>query len=275
MAATTADPRALARNWQAVLGRLQLEVPAHSWETWLKDTRAIRWDGTALIVEARTAFNCDWIEQKLGEAMAQAVADIFGAGTTPAFVPRGTVKPSIEESNPCEPVRGMASRRGEPSQRHGAVLGSINAAYTFERYLPAEGNLFALEACRALSSHGEPRANTVVIFGAPGMGKTHLLHALAAHAAEIGRAVVCLSAEEFANRFIVACRAGAGNEAVADFQASVRSASLLIIDDLQYLTARHEGTLKELVFTIDAVLNAGGDVVVASEVPPQEIGLLD
>ena len=114
--------------------------------------------------------------------------------------------------------------------------------------------------------------NPVVIYGAPGMGKTHLLHALAARAAHEGRDVACLSAEQFANRYLAALRGG--NDSTAEFQAELRSTSLLIIDDLQYLAGR-EGTLKELVHTMDAIINAGGDVVVASEVPPHAMGLLD
>ncbi|MGH2631873.1 MAG: DnaA ATPase domain-containing protein [Tepidiformaceae bacterium] len=276
MAATSTDPRALARHWQAVLGRLQLEVPSHSWETWLKDTHAIRWDGAALIVEARTAFNCDWLEQKLRPLLGRIVEEIFGAGTVVAFVPRGTVKPAAGEDEPGAHPDPSSTALGAPARRTGhpgVVIGNVNSAYTFERYLPAEGNMIALESCRALAVRGENHINPVVIFGAPGMGKTHLLHALASQAANDGRSVVCLSAEEFASRFISACRAG--NEAVADFQATARSAGLLVIDDLQYLTPRHEGTAKELVFTMDAVTNAGGDVVVASEIPPHEMSLLD
>ena len=269
-----------------------MEVAPHNWETWLKDTRAIRWDDLAVIVEARTAFNCDWLEQRLGPSVARVAGEIFGAKTIIAFVPRGTVKPAIDEEAdtaefapacmaevPAPGAAAMASsaferrsgRLGGPARR-GALVGNVNAAYTFGRYLPAEGNLVALESCRALVQSVDFRISPVVVYGAPGMGKTHLLHALASEAASGGRSVVCLSAEEFATRYLCAIRRG--NESIADFQQELRSTQLLIIDDLQYLAGR-KGTLEELVHTMDAVINAGGDVVVASEVPPQEIGLLD
>jgi len=268
MSVSHTDPRDLARRWQAVLGRLQLEVAPHNWETWLKDTRAIRWDGTTVVVEARTAFNCEWLEQRLSPSVTRVSLEIFGEGTVVAFVPRGTVKPSLDEA----PLPAEPTCNGDGARTLGGLLGSVNAHYTFERYLPAEGNQVALESCRALLEVGECRINPVVIYGAPGMGKTHLLHALATRAAHEGRAVACLSAEQFANRYLAAFRSG--NDAFAEFQIELRSTNLLIIDDLQYLAGR-EGTLRELVHTIDAIINSGGDVVVASEVPPHAMGVLD
>jgi chromosomal replication initiator protein len=130
--------------------------------------------------------------------------------------------------------------------------------------------MVAFESCTALVETADLRISPVVVFGAPGMGKTHLLHALACRAAAIGRRVVCLHAEEFTTRYLTAIRGGEMEE----FQATVRAADLLLIDDLQYLTGK-KGTLDELVHTIDAVTNNGGHVVVASERHPFDLELPD
>jgi len=270
MSVTDVDHRDLSRRWQAVLGRLQLEVAPHNWETWLKHTRALRWERGTLIAEARTAFNCDWLEQRLGPLIARLVEENFGAGTAVAFVPLGVVKP-IEAATDEQTLGGVGTVTAT-ARRHAAgdYLGTVNTVYTFDRYLPAKGNRIALTSCLNLVSAGDSPISPVVLYGAPGMGKTHLLHAVANKAASEGWSVACLSAEQFATRFLTALRAG--DQSIAEFQETLRGMRLLVIDDLQYLAGR-EGTLRELVHTIDAVGHGGGHVLVASEVHPQEMGL--
>jgi chromosomal replication initiator protein len=146
----------------------------------------------------------------------------------------------------------------------------VNCAYTFEDYLSTSGNQLALQACLALVEPSDLVASPVVLFGSPGLGKTHLLHALACRAKDLGRSVACLSAEEFTNRYLGALRAKRADE----FQDDIRGVDLLIIDDLQSIAGKKH-TQDELVSTMDAVCNAGGHVVAASERHPFELGLLE
>jgi chromosomal replication initiator protein len=176
----------------------------------------------------------------------------------------------------------QGSKEGEPSclpegdsepqapQQSGQIVGNVNRSFTFERYLEADGNRLAYESCASLVEPIDFRISPVVIFGAPGMGKTHLLHALACRAAAEGWDVACLSAEEFTTRYMSALR----RHDAADFQSSLRGVRLLIIDDLQYIAGKR-ATQDELVHTIDAVVNNGGYVVMASELHPLEIDLPD
>lgn len=256
----TGGARELGEAWQAILGRLQVELSAHNFNTWLRGTRALKFDGPRLLIEARTALSCEWLNIKLAATVERAAALQLGHTLEVEFVPRGSQ------------AAGFAAPTGddaEPRQAAGTpILGKVNCAYTFERYLPAEGNLLAFESCSALVEPDEVRISPVVIFGAPGMGKTHLLHALACRAAAMGKRVACLHAEEFTTRYLTAIRRGE----MEDFQSSIRAADLLLIDDLQYLTGK-KGTLDELVHTIDAVTNGGGHIVVASERHPFDLDL--
>ncbi len=252
-------PRDLSETWQAVLGRLQLEVSPHSFNTWLRGTRALLLEGGKLVIEARTALSCEWLNIKLGEVVAKFAAVQVGHAVEVEFVPRGSV-----QAAQVLPVAAIAARVVAPS----AVVGRVNCAFTFERYVPGEGNQLAYESCTRLLDGDEQPISPVVIFGAPGMGKTHLLHALACRAAAANRRVACLNAEEFTTLFQNAIR----NKEMDAFQDSVRSVDLFIIDDLQYLAGK-TGTLDQLVHTIDAVTNSGGHVVVASERHPFELEL--
>lgn len=254
--------RELDEAWQAVLGRLQVELSAHNFNTWLRGTNPLTLDGTRLVIEARTALSCEWLNIKLAATVERAVALQLGRTVEVEFVPRGSSAAAASAPQELDP---------RPRQPEGVgIVGRVNCAYTFESYLRGEGNLLAFESCSALVDGGEVRISPVVIFGSPGMGKTHLLHALACRAAALGKRVACLHAEEFTTRYINAVR---GNT-MEEFQATVRGVDLLLIDDLQYLSGK-KGTLDELVHTIDAIANGGGHVVVASERHPFDLDLPD
>ncbi len=250
----------LSEAWVAALGHLQVELSSHSFNTWLRGTRALRLEGGRLVIEARTALSCEWLNIKLGSVVARVAGSQLGCEVEVEFVPRGSVAATF-----AAPVSAGGAARPAPVT---AVVGRVNCAFTFERYISGEGNQVAHDSCtRLLEGDGLP-ISPVVIYGAPGMGKTHLLHALACQAAAASKRVACLNAEEFTNRYQAAIRNG-GMEV---FQAAVRGVDLFVIDDLQYLRGK-DGTLRELVYTIDAVTNDGGHVVVASEVHPSELEL--
>lgn len=253
------NDRELARSWQGVLGRLELELNPHNFATFLRGTRAVRLAGQELVVEAGSEMACSWLNQRLQVVVERAAAQVFGPGIDVVFVARGT---ALNGAGPA-PAAAPEAPRGR-----GPVVGQVNCSFTFEEYQAAEGNRLALQSCLSLVDDLELRISPVVIFGAPGMGKTHLLHALACRAADQGRAVACLSGEEFANRFLGTMRNGRADE----FRSLVRTVDLLILDDLQQLAGKHK-TQEELVYTMDAVSNGGGHVVVASEKHPFELDL--
>lgn len=255
------DARTLSRSWHGVLGCLELELNPHNFSTWFKGTRALRFDGTCLVVEARSAMTCDWLNQRLRHIVERAAGQSFEGPISVQFVPPGT---SLDDEHDAP---GSALT---PAPARGTIIGTVNCGFTFEDYQASDGNMLALRACTAIVEPVELQVSPVVLYGQPGMGKTHLLHALACRARDRGRRVACLNAEEFANRFLSALRGGRAEE----FQAQMRAVDLLIIDDLQSMATK-KATLDELVHTFEAVTNAGGHIVVASERNPFELGLPD
>lgn len=256
-AAVAFDTRALARAWHTVLGQLELELNPHTFATWLKGTRAGAFDGRTLTVTTTSAMACEFLDRRMRLVVERAAASAIGSAVTVSFVPAAGYAPASPEQPPAPP---------RPAAR--PAIGTVNCAYTFEDYQAANGNALALRACVALVDDSEFRVSPVVLYGAPGVGKTHLLHALACRGLQAGQLVACLSAEEFANRFLTAMRA----ERLAEFHAEIRSVTLLVIDDLQAIVGK-KATQDELVRTMDAVTHNGGHVVVASERLPFELGL--
>ena len=253
-------PRTLRRTWQAVLGRLELEVSRANFETWLAGTHARSLHDGELLVEARSAFRADWLNENLGPVVERCLGAIAGERLAVRFVAPGA------EPEPDAPASANGASPAPPPQA--PVLGQVNSAFTLARYFPSEGSALALASCLSLIEEGEPAISPVVVHGPPGVGKTHLLHGLAARARADGWPVACLSGEGFTTRYQRALREGA----VEQFQDAVRGVRLLIVDDLHDLAGK-AATMRELVHTLDAVTHAGGGVAVGSELRPRELGL--
>lgn len=259
----------LQDSWRSVLDHLGREMNPHTFQTWLSGTEPLRIEHSNIIIEARPGTSCDWLNQKLSCVVDRSVAAVLGEDMRARFVPAA---PGLDAPSPQPAPAAVADATtgsGTPPQRTSSgVVGAINPHFTFERYLRTPGNEVALEGCLALTS-GEPQLmSPVVLYGEPGLGKTHLLHALATRAVALGWPVACLGAEEFTNRYQSAIRANA----VQALQQQLRSVRLLVIDDLQYLPGR-TATIEEFVNSFDAVTNAGGAIACASERHPGELAL--
>lgn len=268
VSASMADTREIARRWHGVLGRLQLEVNTHSFKTWLEGTRPLHLDGSMLTVEAASSFSCEWLNERMAMVVERAASNVFERDLQVRFVPRG----SSAEAAPNETYERAVERAPEePAGSAGATLqGRINTRFTFDRYLPAEGNRLALESCTSLLKEELRIHEVVVVYGSPGMGKTHLLHAVCARAADLGWRVAYLSGEEFTTRY-QRCLRGGGLE---ELQCELRGVQLFVLDDLQYLTGK-KATQDELVHTIEAVTNSGGYVLMAGEAHPAHLDLAE
>jgi chromosomal replication initiator protein len=251
--------RDLGKVWRTVLGQLELESSAHHYRTFALSARVRGLEGRHFVVEGATLWACDWLQQKAGPLLAVAVREHLALECEPRFVPARAAAPTAE-----------AMWQAPTAPRPAEVVGAMNCAFTFESYIRTEGNALAYANCGVNAPAGRQLANPLVLYGRSGVGKTHLLHALACRAVAAGRAVACLSAEDFANRYMTALRAGK----LGDLQGALRGADLLVIDDLEDIEGR-ESTLKELSHTIDAVINGGGEIAIASERNPEDLHLPD
>ena len=255
------NPASLARAWSAVLGQLEVELNRPVFETWVRGTRLLSVDSaTALAtIEAGSSFACANLQDRLALVILRALQTRLAGIHDIRFIEPGLATGSVAVS--LAPL---------PPSRNGRLVGALNCEFTLDSYLPAGGNQLARSSCLALLSRSNERVSPVVVFAPPGLGKSHLLHALSSEAVRRGMNVACLNAEQFANHYLGAVR----RDGIEDFHQSVRSVDLFVLDDLQYLAGK-KATANELVHTIDAVTTAGGSVLVASECSPLELGLPD
>lgn len=258
--------RELNRDWQAVLGRLELELNPRTFDG-LRGTRPVCIDGTRLIVETHDNLALPWLNERLAFVVRRSLADVFQDELDVEFVGRGS-NPHKELSCRASEEIGEADTSCDSVSSVPQIIGRVNRRYVLEHYVPAHGNRLALDTCLAMLAGDDAAPGAVAIWGGPGLGKTHLLHGVAQRAQMNGWRIACLNAEDFTTRYQKALRA----RDVHDFQLALRDVQLFILDDLQYLVGKR-ATQDELVHTIDAVCDQGGHVLVAGELHPLELDL--
>lgn len=252
------DTRELQQVWHAALGYLELEVTGHSFATWLEGTRAVALEGSTLVVEARNAFGCDWLNERLLPVVERALRYATGEGHSARFVPR-----SVDLPGAIAPVFSLT-----PAPPRRRVVGLVNGEFTLERYLTTVGNEIAVREAKAcLGEDGVRPCDPFVVVGDPGLGKTHLIHAIANRAVDSGWAVACVTAGEFTRRFVEAVK-----QREHTLHDEFSSTQLLVFDDLQVLEGKTR-TAEAFAEIIDAVVNGGGHVLVASEADPRDLEL--
>ena len=289
-----ADP---ASVWQAVLGRLQLEMPREHFNTFLRPCVGHDWDaGTgSLVVAAASSFAVSWLELPLHLAMAQEA--LAGALGREAAAIHYRALPAVAQSEPSPDDRASVhAAAAAPPARRAPVpddydLGrgrsragageydwtSVNAAtcnprFTFANFVVGTGNQLACHAARAVADNaGAALAgyNPLLLYSASGLGKTHLLHAIGNRARQQNRAVLYVTSEQFTNEFVSAVN----RRAMREFRDRYRSLDLLLLDDAQFFAGK-EQTQESLFHTFNDLHQAGAQIVLTSDRPPQDIAPL-
>ena len=173
--------------------------------------------------------------------------------------------PSAEREATAAPRRGRSPRRN----RRGAGL---NPKYTFDSFVIGSSNRFAHAAALAVAEAPAQAYNPLFIYGGTGLGKTHLLQAIAQYVGEHQGelSVRYVTSETFMNDFINALR----DKRIEGFKQRYRAYDLLLIDDIQFF--EHKERIQEEFFhTFNSIYEAGGQMVISSDRPPREISTLE
>ncbi len=272
MTAPTGAAPTAASTWAAALGQLELSVTRANFDNWLRDTEAISHEPGRFVVGARNEIVREWLAVRLRPLIAQALARVLGSAIEVAFE---VIRSSSADTPVLLPLEahGAAPTRTRHGDGHGppAAPPTLNPALTFDTFVVGDENRLAFSAARALTQPAAATPSPFVVFGAAGLGKTHLLSAIgwACHAE--GSAVMYASAERFGNDYVRAI----GAKSTDAFRAAYRGCDVLIIDDIPFLEGKEK--FQEQFFHAFNELHAMGRriIISADRAPMHLTGLRD
>lgn len=261
--------------WTRIQAIVRNSVPQHAFHTWISSAKAVASTSDELLLEAQNPFHVEWLEDKFGPLLASAGEQILGRpfriAVSCSASPDSALVPSIQFD---APGRDSTSQAVDRDERHSADAPRplLNERYTFDRFVVGTNNQLAGAACRAVADKPAKMYNPLFLYGGVGLGKTHLMHAIAHQliGTDATRKVAYVSSEQFMNELVTAIRQGT----TAAFRARYRAMDLLLVDDVHFLQGK-ESTQEEFFHTFNALYDAQRQIVLTSDRPPKEMARLE
>ncbi|WP_173047842.1 chromosomal replication initiator protein DnaA [Nitrospira sp. KM1] len=248
--------------WQEALAYIQGKVPKQVYDTWFTPVHLERIEDMTAHIAVPNKFFGDWLSQHYGPLLKEAVSTARGGGeTSVAFVVFSRL--SAKNEDQAAPYH-VVKQAAQVKPRRGIQL---NPKYTFKNFVVGAGNQFAHAACMAVAEQPAKAYNPLFIYGGVGLGKTHLLNAIANHVAErTDLRIAYLTTEQFTNEVINSIR----YDKMMDLRKRYRHIDMLMIDDIQFLAGK-ERTQEEFFHTFNALYEAHKQIVLSSDRFPKEM----
>jgi chromosomal replication initiator protein len=309
---TTTEPEIvevpqLAVHWARIRARLQAEVGEVEYRTWLRQMTLAGLDGDEITVTLPTRFLRDWVSTRYGDrlsalwqaenpAVRRVDIRVGSAGSSaPALTeslaaPRGPAA-SLSDERPSHADAGQPAAAITQAAPNGQVAAAsawaddrveprsdlaapLDPRFTFEGFVVGKPNEFAYACARRVAERpSSPGFNPLFLYGGVGLGKTHLMHAIAWELTDRTTnpvSVAYMSAEKFMYRFIAAIR----SQSTMEFKENLRSVDVLMIDDLQFLIGK-DNTQEEFFHTFNYLVEQGKQIVVSADKSPSDLNGLE
>ena len=245
--------KSIADVWKNVLDRLRTQLSETTIDTWFDEVDVITMEDSAFVLHRSNTFKKSTIEARFMRHIKEALKDIFSAD----------LEVKILNDDQLTAYHGVAP------DRPGALYESD--AFTFETYVVGPSNKLAYAAAKAVAERPAENYNPLFIYGDSGLGKTHLLYAIAHQVMRKDKdaKIVYIKGDDLTVELVNAIREGKNPE----FREKYRQASLLLVDDIQFIAGKQQ-TQEEFFHTFNALYEAGKQIVLTSDRPPREMTLL-
>ena len=255
--------------WSRLLERARRELPEQTFKTWLEPTEALEVVGDTLIVGTPDRFAADWNESKHATLLSSFAPVALGQPLKVAFRvnEERQARPQMDFFVAPKPEESPSSLK---PQR--AIEAPLNARYTFGQFVIGKSNELAAAAAHAIAEAPGKIYNPFFIYGATGLGKTHLMQAVghAIYQRDPSTRITFVGTEQFTNEMVNAIQ----NRTNHEFRRRYRETDLLLIDDVHFLKGK-EATQEEFFHTFNALYEAGRQIILTSDRPPSEIAGLE
>ncbi|HJQ09808.1 MAG TPA: chromosomal replication initiator protein DnaA [Gemmatimonadaceae bacterium] len=260
-----------AEVWKLLLDRARQELPYQTFQAWLAPTEALSLEGGTIFVGSPDQFTADWNESKHSQLLSSYAPIVLGHPLNVVFKVNEERKKRSQMdffvSPPATPAKLMAA------QQNGNTSAPLSERYTFDLFVIGKSNELAAAAAHAVSQAPGKVYNPLFIYGDTGLGKTHLMQAVAHETLQRNpnTRVTYVGTEQFMNELISSIL----DRTAPEFRRRYRETDLLLIDDVHFLKGRKETTQEEFFHTFNALYEAGRQIVLTSDRPPAEIAGLE
>lgn len=260
--------------WKLLLDRACQELPYQTFQAWLEPTEALSIEGGTLFVSAPDQFTSDWNDSKHASLLSSYTPIVLGYPLNVVFkVNEERKKRSQMDFFVAPPPPTVRDLSNTAPSHNGTNSPPLSERYTFDLFVIGKSNELAAAAAHAVSQAPGKAYNPLFIYGDTGLGKTHLMQAVAHETLRRNpnTRITYVGTEQFMNELIGSILDRTGPE----FRRRYRETDLLLIDDVHFLKGRKETTQEEFFHTFNALYEAGRQIVLTSDRPPSEIAGLE
>jgi len=283
-----------AEIWEHVLEGLAATMTQTQIDLWFREMEIIALNDTDAHLVIKSDFKRDIIEKRYAATVTDQLSQVLGfevyvhfhsneKGSVDMTLIEDSLNPAKANPVPAAPPADAPAQQNAPDILTAAdsgestltdVRNTINYSpgYTFDNFIVGKSNLLAREVALAVANNPASAYNPVFLYGASGLGKTHLLHAIINHVAATrpDTKIIYTKGEEFTNKMIESIR----RETTQKFRDTYRTADILLIDDIQFIAGK-EGTQEEFFHTFNALYEDEKQIIMTSDRPPRDIKTLE
>jgi len=269
---TGRDERQLQTQWYRVSSRLKAEIGETAFDNWIKPITIGDQAGSEVRLAVPSRFMRDWVMANYLDRLKE-----LWTGENPTILSVDVIIQPTQKS--ADAAKGIVKKGVDTGEmRIGGTTASLSAAseisapldprFTFDQFVVGKPNEFAYAAARRVAEAASVPFNPLFLYGGVGLGKTHLMHAIAweIHNREPKRTVMYLSAEKFMYRFVRALR----EQNTVNFKDQFRSVDVLMIDDVQFIGGR-DATQEEFFHTFNALVDQGRQIILSADKSPSDL----
>ncbi|MCD7799071.1 MAG: chromosomal replication initiator protein DnaA [Akkermansiaceae bacterium] len=263
--------------WARILNRLRGSVNEFGYEGLISKLNLLEDTGTHLVIAYPADLCIEWVEVNYTPQICQAALDELQEARQLSF--RCEERPNEQPASPDTelPMPGVPApstpKKREPRRTPRTFINScLNENYRFDNFVVGNNSEFAFAAAKSLASSPRCKYRLLMIHGAPGMGKTHLLHAIGNAIKEKNDScqVLYITGEAFTNEYIEAISKSRRGNTMESFHKKYRKVDVLLLDDVQFLSGKNK-TQEEFFHTFNSLFETQKRIVLSSDSPVSEI----